>query len=171
MIKKYHFLNVVICFNDDKDNILKVVKQVRQQGYCLRELDENAVVTESDDVFVNNNICEIIKILDNEQHDIFLNKAIVLLSNKINEKTKTIVKIRGNCMEPHIIHDTMICVRKKSEQITVGSIILFSREMRLYLHRVIVVARIGNERCYITKGDNAILWDRLVMEEQIIGVL
>lgn len=178
MIKTFHFLNNIICLSGKIQDINRIIKLVRQQGYCIRELpcylnitDRSVInipITDSDDMKLT---MKIIKAIDIYSKDNYINTNIDKLFREMNNKNYVIVSIKGNCMEPYIMPGTIISIKSiKNITIHCNSIILFSRERRLYLHRVIEVLYINDDKYFLTKGDNAILLDRLVSEEQVIGI-
>lgn len=179
MMLVYFFLNEKICIDGTADNTIELINYFRKLGYCIRKLcsDEyicrttipKVEISETEDVLLDN--ISILKMFI-KKNSMQINYDMVDAFKNMGSSKFLCIKCKGVCMEPVVNSGEYMIVKKyEKRNITCNSIILFCRDGRLYLHRVNAILVKNGDAFYITRGDNAILYDRLVSTEQIVGVV
>jgi len=64
--------------------------------------------------------------------------------------------------------DTLLCERATADQVSTGDIVLFGRERRLFVHRVVEV--MSNSRL-LTRGDAMPAADPIVTSDELLGIV
>ncbi len=76
----------------------------------------------------------------------------------------------GYSMLPSLWPGDLLTVEaRSSEQIRVGNIILFSRDGRFFIHRVVDTFSANSGRCLIARGDALPETDAAVLPEEVLG--
>ena len=98
--------------------------------------------------------------------------AIMLVSNYFKYYALCIV---SNSMYPELARGDVVIVKKlnkkEKDQIKLGDILVYSKDNRVIVHRVVYTSEISGKKIYITKGDNNETEDNYIIKKSdVIGV-
>jgi signal peptidase I len=80
------------------------------------------------------------------------------------------LRVSGTSMAPSILPGDVISIRRaRTGEIFIGDVILYSRNSRLFAHRVIRRADNADEPCLITRGDRLPHEDPQVSSTELLG--
>lgn len=102
-----------------------------------------------------------------------------LFSKTLNELRRKIRKgpiklsAKGGSMEPTIYHGEKVIVEQKSiDNISINDIVLFVKNNRFIIHRIIYREEISEQISFLTRGDACDeLDDWVLFQDEIIGVV
>jgi signal peptidase I len=81
-----------------------------------------------------------------------------------------VLRVAGGSMGPWIRPGDFVVIRRKRlDELNAGSIVVFAREGRLVIHRILRRGTQGGERVLFTKGDAARRPDEPVRIEELLG--
>ncbi|MGH9681443.1 MAG: hypothetical protein ACRD4Y_15965, partial [Candidatus Acidiferrales bacterium] len=80
------------------------------------------------------------------------------------------LRVFGTSMAPSLLPGDLISVRRAQiSEISIGDVILYSRNARLFAHRVIARTRNSGQPCLITRGDRLRQDDPQVSSAELLG--
>ena len=80
------------------------------------------------------------------------------------------LRVLGTSMAPSILPGDLVSIQRATlDEISRGEIVLFSRDGRLFVHRVVSVAPAPNAPCLITRGDRLRNDDPPVSPSEFLG--
>jgi signal peptidase I len=80
------------------------------------------------------------------------------------------LRVFGTSMVPAILPGDLISVQRAGvPEISIGEIVLYSRDGRLFVHRVVGAARLSDEARLITRGDRLRYDDPAVSSAELVG--
>ncbi len=102
------------------------------------------------------------------------NVAATLACGLTGEIVRTFGEVRlrvfGTSMVPAILPGDLISVQRAGiPEISIGEIVLYSRDGRLFAHRVVGAARLSDEPRLITRGDRLRYDDSAVSSAELVG--
>ena len=98
--------------------------------------------------------------------------SVMLVSNYFKYYALSIV---SNSMYPEIARGDVVIVKKlndqEKEQIKLGDVLIYSKDNKVIVHRVVYISDVSGESIYVTKGDNNNTEDNYVIKNsEVIGV-
>lgn len=88
-------------------------------------------------------------------------------SEKLNE-----LAVSGRSMKPFLNKGMKVVVKHNRDLVKTGDIIVYLRNNRLILHRVLRIIKQGDNICFLTKGDSAMSFDNpLVDRSEVVGIV
>jgi signal peptidase I len=102
------------------------------------------------------------------------NVAATVASGLAGEVVRTFGQVRlrvfGTSMAPSILPGDLICVQHAGvSEISTGEIVLYSRDGRMFAHRVVDLVGGGNDALLITRGDRLCHNDPPVSSGELLG--
>lgn len=102
-----------------------------------------------------------------------VSKTVYSLMDKwIRSEKSNELDVSGNSMKPLLNEGMQVVVEHRRSSIKTGDIIIYLRNNRLILHRVLRIIIQKSSKRFLTKGDSAMSFDKpLVSQNEIIGVV
>lgn len=96
--------------------------------------------------------------------------ATGIIKRKLKSEPEVRIKIQGSCMEPFIL-DNQVAIVKSCDlgDLKIGDIVLLFALDSLRIHRIVHVDY--QKTIFYTKGDNALSYDPLLYNTEIIGAV
>jgi len=96
------------------------------------------------------------------------------LSTKVDEVVRSLgrvhLRVLGTSMAPSVLPGDLVCIQRVAfREISLGEIVLFTRDERLFLHRVVSRVAEGETPRLITRGDRLAHNDPPVTSSEFLG--